>query len=464
MTVEVRGGPASPATDVGYLLHKHPDRVQRFPTSQGVATVFYPIADDDRCRIAMHVDGTGIRPTRDSGTSRYVTAAPYEASTRMVVALGKVFGDALAGRCHQRPELVDRTWDLTIRAAAVPCAGGPDNLSGPDNPRATDTLSAEDLFEPLGWTVEMTREALVPAEWGSSDHGVLTVRGSFRVVDALRHLAVLVPVLARDKHYFVDDAEIEKLVRLGDSWLPAHPHAAAITRAYLKNLPGLAERAIIMVSGADAPAAGVTDTRKRLSHNRTEEVVGLLSASGARSVLDVGCGEGRLLAELAARTPIPRLAGVDVSADALHRAARRLELVRQVELWQSSLMYADPRCSGYDAVVLMEVIEHIDRGRLPVAMASVFDDMAPATVVVTTPNREFNARYGLAAGKLRHPDHRFEFDRTEFADWCAAVSSEFAYTHVRGGIGDRDVEAGSPTQYAVFTRTDRTPSPEGVTR
>lgn len=134
------------------------------------------------------------------------------------------------------------------------------------------------------------------------------------------------------------------------------------------------------------------------------------------------------MAELAAQTPIPRLAGVDVSSDALHRAARRLELVRQVELWQSSLMYADPRCSGYDAVVLMEVIEHIDRGRLPVAMASVFDDMAPATVVVTTPNREFNARYGLAAGELRHPDHRFEFDRTEFADWCAEVSAEFDYT------------------------------------
>ncbi|MBE7194102.1 MAG: 3' terminal RNA ribose 2'-O-methyltransferase Hen1 [Gordonia polyisoprenivorans] len=451
MTLEVRGGPDGPATDVGYLLHKHPDRVQRFPTSQGVATVFYPIADDDRCRVAMHVDGIGIRPTRDSGTSRYVTAVPYEASTRMVVALGKVFGDALAGRCHQRPELVDRTWDLTVRAAAVPCPGGPDNVS------------AEDLFEPLGWTVEMTREALVPVEWGSSDHGVLTVRGSFRVVDALRHLAVLVPVLTRDKHYFVDDAEIEKLVRLGDSWLPAHPHAAAITRAYLKNLPGLAERAITMVSGADAPAAGITDTRKRLSHNRTEEVLGLLSASGARSVLDVGCGEGRLLAELAARTPIPRLAGVDVAADALHRAARRLELVRQVELWQSSLMYADPRCSGYDAVVLMEVIEHIDRGRLPVAMASVFDDMAPATVVVTTPNREFNARYGLAAGELRHPDHRFEFDRTEFADWCAEVSAEFDYTHVRGGIGDRDAEAGSPTQYAVFTRTDPARSTEGVT-
>ena len=183
-------------------------------------------------------------------------------------------------------------------------------------------------------------------------------------------------------------------------------------------------------------------------------MVDLVRASGARSVLDVGCGEGRLLAGLAASEGATRLAGVDVSTAELRRARGRLERWRSVDLWQSSLMYRDPRCRGFDTVVLMEVIEHIDPDRLPVATDSVFGDMEPETVIVTTPNRDHNPVYGVDG--FRHPDHRFEFSRSEFAQWAAAVAAEHRYAVELGTIGEPVEGHGSPTQTAVFRRIDPT--------
>ncbi|WP_187583052.1 3' terminal RNA ribose 2'-O-methyltransferase Hen1 [Gordonia sp. OPL2] len=455
MTLEVRGDGETPSTDLGYLLHKHPDRMQSFDTSQGTARVFYPRASAQECRVALHVDGEGVR-SRDEA-QRHVSTIPYAASSRFVVAIGKVFGDALAGRCA-RPELVEHSWPIAITVPSVPVGGA---------------LGPDELFTPLGWSVGVSRQPLAPSGWGDSPYATVTLEGRHTVRDALRHLCVLLPVIADDKHYFVDELEIDKLERLGDGWLSTHPHRDRIISGYVKRVRPLVDLAVDRLTGADpigpdtadsrvalpqesARQAGstVADRREGLARRRLDAVVESVRAARGRSVLDLGCGEGRLLDALAADGACTRLAGVDVSVAALRRAAERLERRRDVDLWQSSLMYGDTRCRGFDVAVLMEVIEHIDQARLPVAVASVFDGMAPATVVVTTPNRDHNSRYGLGPDEYRHPDHRFEFTRAEFARWCADVADEYRYTVVLGEIGDPDAEVGAPTQSAVFTRID----------
>jgi 3' terminal RNA ribose 2'-O-methyltransferase Hen1 len=465
MTLEVRGDGDMPATDLGYLLHKHPDRMQTFDTSQGAARVFYPRAGVHECRVALHVDGEGVR-SRDEA-QRHVSTIPYAASSRFVVAVGKVFGDALAGRCA-RPELVEQSWPIAISVPSVP-------IGGPVGP--------EELFRPLGWDVEVSRQPLRPAAWGDSPYAAVSLQGRHTVRDALRHVCVLLPVIADDKHYFVDELEIDKLERLGDGWLSTHPHRDRIISGYVKRVRPLVDLAVERLTDADPTDADPSDAdptgpeptdqrraetpgtarqagsvvaarRESLARRRLEAVAESVRAAHGRSVLDLGCGEGRLLDALAADGTHPRLAGVDVSVTALHRATERLGRRRDVDLWQSSLMYADSRCRGFDVAVLMEVIEHIDQTRLPVAVATVFDGMAPRTVVVTTPNREHNARYGLGDDEFRHPDHRFEFTRAEFARWCDDVATEYRYTVALGEIGDPDAEVGAPTQSAVFTRID----------
>jgi 3' terminal RNA ribose 2'-O-methyltransferase Hen1 len=150
-----------------------------------------------------------------------------------------------------------------------------------------------------------------------------------------------------------------------------------------------------------------------------------------------------------------------VSTAALAVAARRLRLDRlperqraRITLVQGALTYRDDRLCGYDAAVLMEVIEHLDEPRLPALADSVFGHARPATVVVTTPNVEYNANYAGLHG-MRHHDHRFEWDRPTFARWATDVAAAYGYTVEIDGIGTADAALGAPTQLAVFTREGR---------
>ncbi|MGA8112811.1 MAG: methyltransferase, partial [Actinocatenispora sp.] len=180
--------------------------------------------------------------------------------------------------------------------------------------------------------------------------------------------------------------------------------------------------------------------------------------SGARRVLDLGCGSGPLLAALARDPRYTEVVGADVSARALELAERRLGRLAdqqrdRVRLVQTALTYADARLTGFDAAVLMEVVEHVDLPRLPALERAVFGGARPGTILVTTPNAEYNVRYpGLADGRLRHHDHRFEFDRARFREWAAATAERYGYTVVFRPVGDDDPEVGPPTQLATFTR------------
>lgn len=448
MTLTLRpSGPVSDARDLGYLLFKHPDRVQTFHASSGTAHVMYPVASERECTAALllEVDPVG----------EYVTDRPYAATSQLAVALGSVFSTAMRGDCPSRPEAAAAPLDLTIRIPALPCRGGEDLLRR--------------FFEPLGWIVGATRVPLDPEipHWGQSHYLDVTLTGTIRLADALSHVYVLLPVLDNTKHYWVSRDEAEKLVRRGGAWVANHPERDLITRRYLAHKHAYVDHALErlqmldqtpveaeppVIEDDDAPVVPL----KRLRH---DAVLTALGDVGARRVVDLGCGQGALLRKMIADARFTELVGVDVSARDLEIASRRLHLERgdrrseKVQLLHSSVTYIDDRIAGYDAVVLMEVIEHLDVERLPALERSVFGHARPAAVVVTTPNADYNVRYEtLPAGEFRHPDHRFEWGRTDFAAWVERTAREFGYRVEIRPVGVDDPEVGSPTQLALFRR------------
>ncbi|WP_430332050.1 3' terminal RNA ribose 2'-O-methyltransferase Hen1 [Rhodococcus sp. ACT016] len=452
------GGNWSDASDLGYLLHKHPDKVQEFDLSVGTATVMYPEVAEARCTVALMLDVDPIelvrsrmRRGRDGfALGQYVNDRPYAASSMLAVALGRVFTTALAGTCRSHPELVDRPARLTIRVPVLPSRGGPD-------------LPAR-LFGPLGWTVTAVPVPLdveLP-EWGASEYVDLTMLATLTVSEALRHLYVLLPVLDDVKHYWVGVEETEKLVRTAGEWLPEHPEAELISARYLAHQRELVQTVADLLSdGTDAGRDDPVRPRDpRLADLRADAVLAVLAEAGAARVVDVGCGDGRLLRELLARPQFTRIVGVDVSEGELQRARRRLRADElsdagreRLSLLQSSVLYRDSRLTGFDAAVLMEVIEHVDLARLPALERSVFGEIRPRTVVVTTPNSEYNGLYPtLAVGEFRHSDHRFEFDRSQFREWAETAASTYGYTVELAGVGPLDESVGAPTQLAAFTR------------
>jgi 3' terminal RNA ribose 2'-O-methyltransferase Hen1 len=417
-----------PATDLGYLLVKHPDRVHTFRTSSGNATVFFPEASAERCTAALVLD---VEPGRE-----FVNDRAFAASSLLAGALNQVFRSALRGTSKDRPELAASAIPLEISLPAVPARN----------------IDVEALFAPLGWTVRATP---IPLEepWGDSRYVDLTLTGTLRLADALNQIYVLLPVLDDDKHYWVAPDEVDKLLRAGTGWLAGHPQKRLITRRYLAH-----QRAL--VAKATEPEALEPAVRPRpLAAVRRAAVRAALERAGATRVLDLGCGPGALLAELLADRRYTEIVGVDVSSAALEQAKKRLRLDclpdrqrARLTLFHGSLVYRDDRLRGYDAAVLMEVVEHLDEPRLPALADAVLGHAQPGTVIVTTPNVEYNARYEGLTG-MRHGDHRFEWTRAQFRAWAESLTS-YGYTVTYEDVGEVDEALGAPTQMAVLTRKE----------
>jgi 3' terminal RNA ribose 2'-O-methyltransferase Hen1 len=450
-----------PATDLGYLLVKHPDRVHQVSSSVGEAQVWFPVAEPERCTAALLLSVqpeklAALRGGDGFALGRYVNDRPYAATSLLAVALAKAFSSALRGVSRERPELAGAPIPLEIGIPALP-----------------GRILAERLFAPLGWQVDVAAVPMVPAAWGDSRYATVTLRGTIRLADALNQLYVLLPVLDGGKHYWVGPAEVDKLIRSGTGWLATHPERDLIAERYLAHQRGLTRSLNRLLaddteagSGTDEEAAGRDDAAVpperavRLADRRRDAVLAALAESGAHRVLDLGCGPGALLVALARDGRYSEVVGADVSAGALAAAERRIARLadrqrQRVTLRQTALTYADARLAGYDAAVLMEVIEHVDPPRLPALARAVFGVAAPRTVLVTTPNSEYNVRYPtLAAGALRHADHRFEWTRGQFAEWAAEVAGRYGYAVTMRPVGEEDPDVGAPTQLAVFTRTE----------
>ena len=528
--------PSSPATDLGYLLHKNPANYQRFELPFGKADVFYPEASEEKCTATLMLEVDPVELTRPKEGRRpgswlqdYVNDRPYTASSYMSVAIASVFGNALRGQSKERPELAHTPIPLKAEVQVVPSRAGGDLIAN--------------LFEPLGYEVELEGHTLDEQfpDWGESQYFTVKLSQTVRLKDLLSHLYVLLPVLDNEKHYFVGKDEVEKLLRHSEGWLGKHPKQELISKRYLKYRQVLVDQASgrlaepkeeevgpeevepeevgpeevgpeevepeetladsLLDRTSPASPAGESETESvsiqtpgqtpghspaqsseeglekpmRLGDQRTAAVLKALREIAPESVLDLGCGEGKLLAELAAEPTFKKIAGVEVSQERLARARRRLKLGQRskrgngtdrgessqaglearVELIHGSLTYRDRRLSGYAAAVAMEVIEHIEPDRLGTFEQVVFGEAKPRAVLITTPNVEYNQLFvGMEPGTLRHRDHRFEWTRKEFEEWAERAAQKHDYNVRFQGIGTEDETHGQPTQMGIFTQRE----------
>jgi len=451
-------------TDLGHLLHKNPYRPQVFDLSYGKVFVFYPEASNECTTAALLLDIDPIDLARgkvgstEGGLFDYVNDRPYVSSSFMSTAISRVFGTAMSGRSDKHQELANTPLNLTATVTMLPCRGEQEKFKC--------------VFEPLGY--EVSFETFVSDEafpnWGGSVYVNLTIKGLVRLRDLLRHLYVLIPVFDKQKHYWVGPDEVEKLLSHSKDWLPDHPEKEFITGRYLKrrrSLVNMAFERLSVSNAADGEVLGAeaedderaADEHLTLNKQRLGSVVAALKSCGARRVIDLGCGEGHLLNLLLKDRQFSNIVGVDVSHFALERANEKLKLenagdyMRQrLQLFQGSLTYRDERFAGHDAACVIEVIEHLDVPRLAAFERVLFEFAKPPTVVLTTPNREYNAIYeGLGEGEMRHSDHRFEWTRAEFRDWASKVAVANGYSVRFSEIGDIDENCGAPTQMGVFT-------------
>ncbi len=463
----------APAEDLGWLLYKHPDRHTRFSLSYGHADVFWPVLSPDTatCALLMTLDPIalvrGRSPSESGPLAQYVNDRPYVASSFLAVAINRAFRTAIAGRCDQRPELVDEVLPLSAALPTVRSKGG--------------ASLVRRLFEPLGYTVNahpvvVDEESARLSAWSGGSVVSVRLEGRVTVRDLLRHLVVLLPVLDDDKHYWVDASEVDTLLARGTGWLEDHPEKPLITRRSLKHRKALTRQALEQLvpeaddydePEQDDPTTATPRLKEhtleaplRLQDRRLRQVCSLLVEHRPQHVVDLGCGEGGLLALLLKKTAIPAITGVDVSVGELARARRKLRLddqppgVRErLNLVQGSAVYVDPRLHEADAVSMVEVIEHIDEERLPLLERAVFGTWRPHLVVVTTPNVEYNTTFEqLAAGRLRHADHRFEWTRAQFAAWADRLCRDYGYRVSLADVGDPVEPHRPPTQLARLGR------------
>jgi 3' terminal RNA ribose 2'-O-methyltransferase Hen1 len=449
-----------PATDLGYLLHKHPERTHEYEIAHGRATILFPEATEERCTMALvlEIDPVGLVRGDGARFDQYVNDRPYVANSILSTALNAAFRTAMKGQSKDRPELAETPIPLEATIPVLPVRGAEE--------------LPQRLFAPLGYAVEIERLPLDEKfpEWGEAPYFRLTLRGTVRLADLLSHLYVLIPVLDEEKHYYVGEDEVAKLLAKGETWLAGHPERAEIARRYLRRSKSLAKEALERLSEQD----GDPDPDEREERNAAEEeklerpmslhdlrlgtVFAVLKEAGARRVLDLGCGEGKLLEMLLSDRQFSEVVGMDVSIVSLDRARRKLRLERlppmvaeRLTLLHGSLLYRDRRLDGYDAAAVVEVIEHLDAPRLAAFERTLFGHARPGTVVVTTPNQEYNVLFTGMKG-LRHRDHRFEWTREEFRAWAERVAEDHGYSVRLSPLGPEDETHGAPSQMAIFTR------------
>ena len=451
-----------PATDLGFLLHKNPARLHSVELKFGKVWLCFPEATEERCTAALILDVDPVGLVRGkSGTDglmqQYVNDRPYAASSFLSVAMGRAMREAISGRSRERAELANTAIPLEARVTPLPARGGIDLVKR--------------LFAPLGHTVECEPIAMDPvrADWGASPYVTLKLTSTIKLSDLLSHLYVLIPVLDARKHYYVGDDELEKLLARGEGWLESHPEKELIVTRYLKGRSSLVREALArLTEGEDAEPEAVLDTARkdtaeeiiekplRLHDRRLDAVAHALKKLGAARVLDLGCGEGKLIGRLVKDKQFTEIVGVEVSSVSLSRAAGKLERLSErqrarVKLLQGAVIYRDTRLRGYDAAALVEVIEHIEPERLIHMERSVFGDAKPRGVIVTSPNADYNVLFEtLPAGQFRHADHRFEWSRAEFAAWAARILETYGYDVAIEPLGDVNETYGAPSQMAIF--------------
>ncbi|WP_210464253.1 3' terminal RNA ribose 2'-O-methyltransferase Hen1 [Rufibacter roseolus] len=444
-----------PATDLGYLLHKHPDKLQSVELAAGAAHVFYPEATPERCTACLMldinpVDLVRVKKGNMAYQDQYVNDRPYTTNSFLGSAISKAFGSALNGKCNTRPDLVETPMPFTVRLNSL-------RVDAP-----LDVL--ERLFLPLGYELETETIPLDEAfpSWGLSKYVNLTLHKTCPLQEVLTQVYVLIPVLDNSRHSFVSQQDIDQLLQKGKGWLENHPERDWISRRFLRNIRSLTSEAILRLAGEEAlaPEAEISPVQENLHQQRLNRAFDRLKGSGAQRVLDVGCGEGKLLRLLLKDGQFTKITGMDVSFGELQKAKENFHLdeaspafKERLSLFQGSVTYLDERLLGYDALALVEVIEHLDEERLPTMEQVIFGYASPSTVVLSTPNADYNVVFDrMAPEAFRHQDHRFEWTRSQFSQWCAQVSEKYGYEVQIESVGPEEPAVGAPSQLATFKK------------
>ncbi|KAI7853050.1 hypothetical protein BDC45DRAFT_174767 [Circinella umbellata] len=214
-----------------------------------------------------------------------------------------------------------------------------------------------------------------------------------------------------------------------------------------------------------------------LWRQRRTFILDILRKHGASTVLDYGCGEASVLSFLIPSTDDPiqiiKLAGVDICSEVLEEAVQACQpweedykCLREkpltIDIYQGSVDQFDTRLLGYEALVCSEVIEHLYKPTLDKFLDITLGHYSPPMMIVTTPNSEYNInfdelQYGTPNAIFRHDDHKFEWTRQEFQEWCHEGAIKYNYDVEFKGIGlvegkRDDLSVGHCTQACIFTR------------
>lgn len=426
------------ADKLSFLLHKSPDKFHEFTISSGKAYVFYPVYSPEEVCASLMIDLNPVDLTRgregssNNGIFDYVNDRPYTSSSFMTTAIAQVYSTAMSGRCKHYPNLVDVKRDFEVEITAL---------------KVLTNFEINEILEPLGYEVRYDIYKLDDEfeDWGNSKYVTLNLKINTTLSTLLKQLYVLIPVFDNNKHYYLNKDEIDKLLEKGAEWLEGHPMKEFIIRRYLNNryLESVLDQ---------TPKDKLKQTLNTIRLNTVAEKIKELNVD---SVVDLGCGEGKLLKLIIENTNVSKVIGADIDIKSLKIASKKLKYDSEgerLQLVQSSAVYYDKRFKDVDLICLVEVIEHIDEHRLQFVIDTVFNNYKPKNIIITTPNVEYNNVYEMNDDDFRHDDHRFEWTRAEFEKWCNDICSEYGYKVTFNTVGEVDEKYGSSTQMGVFEK------------
>lgn len=444
LSLTVRG---SGADVVSYLIAKNPNNPYERDEKGFKVRLVYPFFTKEEVQFVIYVKPDPVDLVRNSSDlydiTHYINDREFAVSSLFITTIRKALGTALNGRPDEEYlKWVDHPFQMELSF-------------GPVSTDLSD-LEIADLFEPIGYNVEIERGASAIRKESSARF--VTLAGNQTVQNALKHVSILIPVIDNYKHYFLDEREIEKLDRYGEGWLESHPLKQLIVKRALRF------NALITQSKYFEKKQHIRDQEKskkvRLNDLRYEHILNFIKTLPHKeTIVDLGAGEGRLSVQLGFLEGVKEILSIEPSNKSRLQAIGRFEQVIakegyvQPQSLAGSLFYFDNRLQNKDIIILCEVIEHISEERLPKIFDTILNDYRPKTLIVTTPNQEYNVLYDLDV-EMRHDDHRFEWTRAEFVHNVKDWSQKYPYQVSIQGIGEEHPQYGHPTQMVIFRREE----------
>lgn len=439
---------------ISYLLAKNPNNIYERSHNGHLVRMFYSKFNKEEVEVTFFVTPDPIDLSRNSSENyditSYINDREFVVSSIFCTFIRSALGTALNGK----PKEEYASW-----------VNHPFSFQFSFGPLASNLSDQQilDLFQPLGYKIDIT--------YGNVDYRIkikskstaryITLKGLTTLQNGLRQLFVLIPVLDNYKHYYIDEKEIEKIERYGEGWLETHPQREFILRQALR----FKELYTLIEKDSDNKLAKEKEkevpVKVRLNDLRYEKIIDYINnLRNKESIVDFGSGEGKLSLRLGFINGIKEILAVEPSESATLKALKRFEKAKQKENFilptpiMGSLFYYDERLKQKDVMILCEVIEHIDEYRLPKIMETILKDYQPRVLIITTPNREYNQVYDMGE-EYRHPDHRFEWTREEFNEWCKKQNNAGYYDLTFDGIGEEHELFGFSTQMCLFYRKER---------